>query len=329
MKKKRNVLKIFLLLTALGLLTGIYFYFKKDALVERVIEKGVTDTTEEKEINTTETFQVYKNRLYCNSKKGFGFIDLKTGKGEILTTRRIYDFVICDELIYYLDMSKVVYRLVCKNLKDVAKKERLWALRDIESYFFMNKEAIALRELEDKHVIIKWGEDGSEKVLLEFGVDVIDQHGAQLCGYYEGRYILFSKSAIGGGVYTVDENTGEVQKVFSIESEGSVFCDLRGVKCAKDKVYIWGIACDSDKSAIAGPYYMKDSDKTGIWQVNLKNYEVERISDEFYNEMCILQGELYGVEHTIFGKEKLKPIFDGDDNRGTLKATAGTRIYGG
>ncbi len=308
MKKKRTVLKIFLLLTALGLLAGIYFYLKKDALLEQVVEKGVTDTTEEKGMNTTETFQVYKNRLYCNSEEGFGFVDLETGKRENLTTEHIYDFVICDELIYYLDMSKAVDPLVCKNLNDVAKKERLKVLRDIDSYIFMNKEAIALRELEDKHVILKWGEDGREQVLLEFGVDVLEPFSARLCGYYEGKYIFFSDLAA-GGIYTVDEGTGEVQKIFSIEEEGFVFCALEGVRCAKDKVYIWGIACDSDKSAIAGPYYMLDSDKTGVWQVNLTDYKVERISDEFYDEMCMLQGELYGVEDTILQELLLFQVF--------------------
>lgn len=68
MKKKRTVLKIFLVLIALGLLVGVYFYLKKDALLEQVVEKGVTDTTEEKGMNIFETFQVYNNRLYCNSE---------------------------------------------------------------------------------------------------------------------------------------------------------------------------------------------------------------------------------------------------------------------
>lgn len=69
----------------------------------------------------------------------------------------------------------------------MAEKEKLRVLRDIDSYFFMNKEAIALRNMEDKHVIIKWGEDGSEQVLLEFGVDVIESYNVQFCGYYEGK----------------------------------------------------------------------------------------------------------------------------------------------
>lgn len=299
MKKKRTALKIFLLLTALGLLAGIYLYLKKDALLEQVVEKGITDTTEEKGINISETFQVYKNRLYYNSGNGFWFVDLETGKRENLTTEYICDFVICDDLIYYLDMSKAVDYVVCKNLNDVAKKERLRVLRDIESYIFINKEVIALRELEDKHVIIKWREDGSEQVLLEFGVDVIEQYEVQLCGYYEGKYIFFSNRAIGGGIYTVDGNTGEVRKVFSIEKEGSVYCKLDGVRCTKDKVYIWGLAFDSAKSALGGQYPIEDSDKTGVWQVNLNNYETKRISDKFYDKMCMLQGELYGVEKTL------------------------------
>lgn len=182
-------------------------------------------------------------------------------------------------------------------------------LRDIESYIFINKEVIALRELEDKHVIIKYGEDGSEQVLLGFGVDVIEKYEAQLCGYYEGKYIFFSNRAIGGGIYTVDESTGEVRKVFSIENEGSVYCKLAGVKCAKDKVHIWGIACDSAKSTLGGQYYMEDSTKTGVWQVNLTDFKAERILDEFYDEMCILQGELYGVEETILQKLQVLQVF--------------------
>lgn len=299
MMKKSIVLIIFLLLIAMGLLAGIYLYQNKDtALMEQVVEKGITDTTEEKGINISETFQVYKNRLYCNSGNGFGFVDLETGKREELTTEYIYDFVICDELIYYLDMNKAIDRLVCKNLNDVAGKEQLRVLRDVDSYFFMNKEAIALRNTEDKHVIIKWGEDGSKQVLLEFGVDVIEAYDVQLCGYYEGKYILFSNRAIGGGIYTVDGNTGEVRKVFSIEEEGSVYCKLDGVRCTKDKVYIWGLAFDSTRSTLGGQYSIEDSDKTGVWQVNLTDYKAERISDEFYDEMCILQGELYGEERT-------------------------------
>mgnify|MGYP000102387113 CR=1 FL=1 len=310
-KNKRTVLKIFLLVAALGLLAGagIYLYLKKDALLEQVVENGVTDTTEEKGMNISETFQVYKNRLYCNLEKGFGFVDLKTGKRENLTSEYIYNFVICDELIYYLDTRRAVDCLVCKNLKDVAGKEWLRVLRDIESYIFINKEVIALRELEDKHVIIKYGEDGSEQVLLEFGVDVMEQYEAQLCGYYEGKYIFFSNRAIGGGVYMIDESTGEVRKVFSIENEGSVYCKLAGVKCAKDKVYIWGIACDSAKSTLGGQYYMENSTKTGVWQVNLTDFKAERILDEFYDEMCILQGELYGVEETILQKLQVLQVF--------------------
>lgn len=60
-------------------------------------------------MNISETFQVYNNRLYCNSEEGVGFIDLETGKRETLAKEHIYDFVICDELIYYLDMSRVLY----------------------------------------------------------------------------------------------------------------------------------------------------------------------------------------------------------------------------
>lgn len=298
MKKKKTVIKIFLLLIALGLLAGIYLHKKKDTLIKQVVEKRIADTTEEKGMNISETFQVYKNRLYCNSEEGFGFTDLETGKRENLTTEYIYDFVICDELIYYLDTSKAIDRLVCKNLNDVAKKEQLRVLRDVDSYFFMNKEAIALRNTEDKHVIIKWGEDGSKQVLLEFGVDVIEAYDVQLCGYYEGKYILFSNRAIGGGIYTVDGNTGEVRKVFSIEEEGSVYCKLDGVRCTKDKVYIWGLAFDSTRSTLGGQYSIEDSDKTGVWQVNLTDYKAERISNEFYDEMYILQGELNGVEKT-------------------------------
>lgn len=289
----------------LGLLAGIgvYLYLKKDALREQVVEKGITDTIEEKAMNIPETFQVYKNCLYHNLEEGFGFTDLVTGKSEILTKEYISDFIICDELIYYLDTSKAMWRVVCKELNNVGGKERLRMLRNIESYFCMNKEIIALRDLADKHVIIKWREDGSEQVLLEFGFDVMGQYDAQLCGYYEGKYIFFCD-----GIYTVDGSTGEVRKVFSIESEDSVYCALNGVRCAKDKVYIWGIACDSSKSALAGPYYIKDSEKTGVWRVNLNNYEIERISYEYYRKMHIMQGELYGVEETIFDKEKLKPV---------------------
>lgn len=58
---------------------------------------------------------MYKNRLYCNSGNGFGFVDLETEKREELTTEYIDDFVICDELICYLDMSKAIDRLVCKS----------------------------------------------------------------------------------------------------------------------------------------------------------------------------------------------------------------------
>lgn len=117
MKNKRTVLKIFLLLAVLGLLTGagIYLYLKKDALLEQVVEKGVTDTTEEKGMNISETFQVYKNRLYCNLEQGFGFVDLKTGKRENLTAEYIYDFVICDELIYYLDTRRAWTALFVKT----------------------------------------------------------------------------------------------------------------------------------------------------------------------------------------------------------------------
>ena len=309
MKKKRTVLKIFLVLIALGLLVGVYFYLKKDALLEQVVEKGVTDTTEEKGMNIFETFQVYNNRLYCNSEEGFGYVELETGKRETLEKECIYDFVICDELIYYLDMSRVPDRIICKNLNDVAGKEPLRVLRNIESYFCMNKEIIALRDLEDKHVIIKWRQDGSKQVLLEFGFDVIGQYEAQLCGYFEGKYIFFKKQAIGGGVYTVDESTGEVRSVFSIEDEGSVYCALQGVRCAKDKVYIWGIACDSSRSAIAGPYYMEDSEKTGVWRLDLTDYKVERISPEFYREMCVLRGELYGVEETLLQELQLLQVF--------------------
>lgn len=309
MKKKRTVLKVFLVLTALGLLAGAYLYLKKDALLEQVVEKGVTDTTEEKGMNISETFQVYKNCLYCNSEEGFGFTDLETRERKILTKEYVTDFVIYDECIYYRDISKAIDRLVCKNLNDVAKKEPLRALRDIDSYFFRNKEAIALRNLEDKHVIMKWGEDGSEQVLLEFGVDVIEAYDVQLCGYYEGKYILFSNRAIGGGIYTVDENTGEVRKVFSMEEEGSVYCKLAGVRCTKDKIYIWGLAFDSARSTSGGQYPIEDSDKTGVWQVNLNNYEAERISDEFYDEMCILQGELYGLEETLLQELQLLQMF--------------------
>lgn len=307
MKKKRTGLKILLLLAALGLLAGVgvYLHLKKDALMEQVVERGITDTTEEKGMNIPETFQVYKNRLYCNSEKGFGYVDLETGKKEILTQKNIYDFIICDELIYYVDSSRALDRLFCKNLNDVAGKERLRTLRDIESYFFMDNEVIALRDLDDKHVIIKWGEDGSEQVLLEFGFDVIEPYNAQLCGYYEGKYIFFSQR----GIYTVDGSTGEVQKVFSIESKGSVHWIPEGIRCAKDKVYIWAIAYDqSQQPFLFGDCYLEDSEMTGVWQLNLDNYEAERISDECYREMCMLQGELYGVEGEGFRIKKLNPV---------------------
>lgn len=318
-KKKIAALNVLLLLAVLGVVSGVgvYLYLKKDALMERVVEKAVTDTTLEKGMNISETFQVYKNRLYCNREEGFGFTDLETGKREKLTKECIYDFIICDELIYYLDRNRVVERLICKNLNDVAGDGKFRMLHNIESYFFMNKEVIALRDLEDKHVIIKWGQDGSEQVLLEFGVDVIKQYEARLFGYYEGKYIFFSNRAIGGGIYTVDESTGKVVKVFSIEKEGSVYCKLVGVKFAKDRVYIWGIACDSAENTIGGQRYIADSNKTGVWQVNLTDYRSARIMDEFYDEMCILQGELYGVEETILQKlqvlqrfqmKKLRPV---------------------
>lgn len=317
--KMHKGLKIFLLLVVLALMAGVgvHFYLKKDALMEQVIEKGITDTTEEKGMNIPETFQVYKNRLFCNSEEGFGFTDLETGKREILTPKNIYDFIICDELIYYLDRNRAVDHLICKNLNDMAGDEKVQTLHNIESYFFMNKEVIALRDLEDKHVIIKWGQDGSEQALLAFGVDVIKQYEARLCGYYEGKYIFFSNRAIGGGIYTVDESTGEAVKVFSIEEEGSVYCKLAGVKFAGDRVYIWGIACDSAENTIGGQRYIEDSDKTGVWQMNLTDYRSVRILDEFYDEMCILQKELYGVEETIlqelqvsqrFQMKKLRPV---------------------
>ena len=299
-KFKKKIIVGFVLLFIIIVVPVIVWYLRKDALVDLLTEKEIADTTEEKGVNISETFQVYKNRLYCNSEKGFGFIDLETGKRENLTTEYISDFVICDELIYYMDTRKVLDYVVCKNLNDVAKKERLRALRDIESYILVNSEVIALRELEDKHVIIKWGQDGSEQVLLEFGVDVMEPYEAQLCGYYEGKYIFFSNLAIGGGIYTVDESTGEVRKVFSIEEEGSVFCAFEGVRCTKDKIYIWGIARDSAKSTFAGPYYIEDSEKTGVWQVDLNNYEAKRVSDGlFYDEVCIVQGELYEMEDDV------------------------------
>lgn len=294
---KKKIIVGFVLLFIIIAVPVIVWYLRKDALVDLLTEKVITDTTEEKAINISETFQVYKNRLYCNSEKGFGFIDLETGKRENLTTEYISDFVICDDIIYYMDMIKVLDCVVCKNLNDVAKKERLRALKDIESYIFVNKEVIALRERDDKHVIIKWGEDGSEQVLLEFGVDVIESFEAQLCGYYEGKYIFFSK---GGGIYTVDESTGQVRNVFSVEKEGSVFCVFMGARCTKDKVYIWGIAHDSSKSALCGPYYVEDSEKTGVWQVDLNNYEAKRVSDGlFHDEVSIVQGELYEMEDDV------------------------------
>lgn len=70
-----------------------------------------------------------------------------------------------------------------------------------------------------------------------------------------------------------------------------------------------GGACDSSRSAIAGLYYMEDSEKTGVWQINLTDYKAERISHEFYREMCILQGELYGVEKTLLQELQLLQIF--------------------
>lgn len=133
--KKKTVLYIMLLLAVLALMAGVgvYFYIKKDALMEQVIEKGITDTTGEKGMNISETFQVYKNRLYCNREEGFGFTDLQTGKRENLTKERIYDFIICDELIYYLDRDRDVDRLLCKNLNDVAGDGTFRALHNIES----------------------------------------------------------------------------------------------------------------------------------------------------------------------------------------------------
>lgn len=306
MNKKRIILTVFFLLAALGVLVGadVYLHVRKDGLLKQVVEKKVADTTEEKGLNIYERFQVYKNRLYENSEKGFGYTDLETGKREILTQKDIYDFVICDDLIYYLDINKVPERVICKNLDGVGKKERIRILRNIESYFLMNKEVIALRERKSNHAIIKWGQDGSEQVLLEFGFDVIEKYQGQLCGYYEGKYIFFCNE----GVYAVDGSTGEVQRIFSVGGQGSVGCVLKGVRCVKDKVYIWGIARDSDQTALCGPYYVEDSELTGVWQVNLNNYEAERISDVYYDEMCVLQGELYGVEDMMFDKKKLIPV---------------------
>lgn len=84
---------------------------------------------------------------------------------------------------------------------------------------------------------------------------------------------------------------------------------LRGLDVKRTKYTYGGGPCDSSRSAIAGPYYMEDSEKTGVWQVNLTDYKAERISHEFYREMCILQGELYGVEKTLLQELQLLQIF--------------------
>ena len=62
-------------------------------------------------------------------------------------------------------------------------------------------------------------------------------------------------------------------------------------------VFIQGRVCDSEKSAIAGPYEVRNAKQNGIWQFNLITGEEKQLLRTNDNQgICVLDNKLYAIQ---------------------------------
>lgn len=68
-------------------------------------------------------------------------------------------------------------------------------------------------------------------------------------------------------------------------------------------LYVLVTVIDTEKSDIAGPHYVKDAENTGIWDISLEENKIQKIPSDFFYNIYIFNGKLYGINENIFSWE--------------------------
>lgn len=271
------------LLTAVLLISSCSKSYSNE-WVQYVRSNSISDTSNDKQQNISQPFQIYKGKMYINDIDLFKQIDLKEGVVKTIKNKLGDSFFIKNDYIYFLDSQEEPQISYCK-LTDGKRISRYW--NKIDSMLWTQNELIGLRVEDNTSMILKY--DGEEeRTILTYPTNL---NVNQLVGFYEDTYYLLGVNKL----YKVSKAVPKLSEIFSIKESDPYSFMILEVRYIDGHIFVLGTVIDTSSSSLGGLFYVEDAESTGVWDISLSNLKKKKISDTLFDNLYVYNNCLYGI----------------------------------
>lgn len=303
-KIKKYILFILILaFIALGVRLLVFIntpnsYEVRNMLLERS-ENQQLNTTYEK--NNEIPYQILDGFLYYYGEEdGLYQYDYRKKEKKKLLGGEICDFQVVDKKIYYSKINDNCngndFDLFYRDMDNLNEKKVV--IRGIMNWIFYHDEIMFCRYVQDDLTVFRYKNDSSYEEVVTVHKENYDSNHPEDLLFRLGDYLIFQRGYKGGYLSSYNLKTKEWRDFFNMDlnSDHLYFrkLDTQGVG---NYVFIQGRVCDSEKSAIAGPYEVRNAKQNGIWQFNLITGEEKQLLRTNDNQgICVLDNKLYAIQ---------------------------------